>query len=414
MPCSNLTLQRELGSAAAGVCAARSCAPLNARGSPRYCYQLPPSSCERHVVKVAFVLYSCHVQADEVLGVQCKKGPPCLEGIGSNRQREPLRSARWSSTLGSTGRDESLAPGLAGMPATRRAVVWQAENNWGSLRLMYKPIVQTLVDGLHALADANHWTVEAQIVPNTSISRLRRGSCCGMEKLQKGSIFVWVGDFAAEEVPWAELRRRGVRTVYYQTEPHDLPCELWQQALVDEIWDYSRQNIALCSGGARRDRLRGGQTNGGAVGARTFRYVPPGLQRMARAQQQSSATLAFLGLTKFGRRPRCMAWLQEHLGDRLRVFKTIWTPAGLADTLRHHGMHLNLHKECGDENGSPHGAGRLQPLELVRLSTLLSAGVLVISESSSQADEAEFAGLCTFAPLGELPNRCADEVRLQS
>lgn len=286
----------------------------------------------------------------------------------------------------------------------RRAVVWQAENDWGSLRHMYRPIVQTLVDGLRALADSNHWTVEAQVVPNTSISRLR-GGCCGMEKLQAGSIFVWVGNAASREVPWAELRRRGVRTVYYQTEPHDMPCSLWQQALVDEVWDYSRHNIALCSGGAHQDRPRGGQTSGGAVGARTFRYVPPGLQRMARAQQQSSATLAFLGATKFGRRSRCMGWLQEHLGDRLRVFNTIWTQAELADTLRHHGMHLNLHKECGDENGAPRGAGRLQPLELVRLSSLLSAGVLVISESSAEADEVEFAGLCTFAPLGELPNR---------
>ena len=37
--------------------------------------------------------------------------------------------------------------------------------------------------------------------------------------LRAGDVLVWVGIVHARKVKWKELRRRGVYTVYYQTEP---------------------------------------------------------------------------------------------------------------------------------------------------------------------------------------------------
>ena len=65
-----------------------------------------------------------------------------------------------------------------------------------------------------------------------------------------GDVVVWVGmGRAAGSVPWADLGKRGVLRVQYQTEPFGDRClfdSVWHGAR-DEIWDYSRHNVELCT-----------------------------------------------------------------------------------------------------------------------------------------------------------------------
>ena len=58
------------------------------------------------------------------------------------------------------------------------------------------------------------------------------------------STFVWVGIHGLERVPWGELRARGVRTVYYQTEPIGR-CP-FTNSTVDELWDFAWFNLEKC------------------------------------------------------------------------------------------------------------------------------------------------------------------------
>ena len=71
----------------------------------------------------------------------------------------------------------------------------------------------------------------------------------------------------------------------------------------------------------------------------------------------------------------------------------------MRSVLRHAGVFVNLHKDCGEPN---------RPLETVRLSLLLSAGARVISESSDPADEELYAGIVSFAPAPQLGRVISD------
>ena len=105
------------GGRRAGVCSPRAAcrmacpagAPLNARGTPTYCYQLPPATCEQHFVEVAFALYACKVAMDVVLGPRCKVGPRCLGGSHSRPGRRRWVGGGSVATLGKAGQLAALA-----------------------------------------------------------------------------------------------------------------------------------------------------------------------------------------------------------------------------------------------------------------------------------------------------------------
>jgi len=255
---------------------------------------------------------------------------------------------------------------------------------------MYRPLVQTLIAGASAtIANRSHWQVKSHVVPylspaevNATTSRTRWAA---LAALRARDIFVWIGIASSTAVPFKKLQERGVLTVYYQTEPHSesWPCEA--PATVDEVWDYSRRNIALCVANMSHRSNRP-----------TFRYVPPGLLDEAPpAQQHLSATLAFLGATLFGNRSSCWQWLAARLGKRLRRVNGTWTRAQAARVGRQHGIYLNLHKSCGGE--------ATQPLESFRFSQLLSSSAIVVSEPCAEIDEAEYRGMALFAPLSAIP-----------
>lgn len=77
--------------------------------------------------------------------------------------------------------------------------------------------------------------------------------------LRAGDVLVWVGIVHARKVKWKELRRRGVYTVYYQTEPmarvgRKVGVEEATTGTVDAdaIWDYSKANMDHIDGARGR------------------------------------------------------------------------------------------------------------------------------------------------------------------
>ena len=229
-----------------------------------------------------------------------------------------------------------------------------------------------------------------------------------MAALTAGDVVVWVGmGRAAGSVPWADLGKRGVLRVQYQTEPFGDRCRfdsVWHGAR-DEIWDYSRHNVELCT-----SARNGG---GDLISKVPYRYVPPGAFSDAslperkrflpepRADAALASTAAFLGAIPSNSTPgmpgyarrRCYATLKAELGAGLRHADAAYTAASLRGELLKHRVFVNLHKDCG----SP-----LRPAEAVRFAILLAVGARVVSEHANPADEREFEGLVEFVPLADL------------
>jgi hypothetical protein len=110
---------------------------------------------------------------------------------------------------------------------------------------MYKPAIETL----NALGEHS---VSIDNVVNVS-------------EIPYNSTFIWVGVHNVQRVPWKQIRARGAKTVYYQTERVN-SCAL-TKSNVDEIWDYAWYNIEQCKG--KRD-------------APVLRYVPIARQLWAK------------------------------------------------------------------------------------------------------------------------------------
>ena len=236
----------------------------------------------------------------------------------------------------------------------------------------------------------------------------RASSTKRMAALTAGDVVVWVGmGRAAGSVPWADLGKRGVLRVQYQTEPFGDRCRfdsVWHGAR-DEIWDYSRHNVELCT-----SARNGG---GDPISKVPYRYVPPGAFSDASLPERKrflpeppadaalASTAAFLGAIPSNSTPgmpgyarrRCFATLKAELGAGLRHADSAYTAASLRGELLKHRVFVNLHKDCG----SP-----LRPAEAVRFAVLLAVGARVVSEHANPADEREFEGLVEFVPLADL------------
>ena len=216
-----------------------------------------------------------------------------------------------------------------------------------------------------------------------------------------GLVFIWVGieDEAQFFANGPALADHGYTCVYYQTEPigHGTTRDgygstwvqpgfnletTWIQVVRDaswlhEIWDYSRVNVKL---------IREGLSSipGTAALDKRVRYVPPGyvsdFNVTAPLTTTSSPRLLFMGKLRW--RDRTITQV-----DVVGRYHT-WTDEAWRALLREEpSVHVNLHKG---------GAYNDDPLEAFRMSTLLSMGLLVISQEAYFRDMHEYEGLVTF------------------
>lgn len=278
-------------------------------------------------------------------------------------------------------------------------MLWQAGGGMPAhdLAFMYRPLTETLAAGF---ADAPPAVVAALGGPprvlrgqgvRALMARRWKGDPRGAAaQLGAGDVFVWLGPTGSEVPAWAAMRRAGVRTVYYQTEPADR-CAL-ARSRPDEVWDFAWHNLDAC-----RPRLPPGIV---------LRYVPLGFVpppppatpvQTAAPREGAEAELLFFGYPHFksGRR-WCYERLGKRLGARLNATWSVWSAEGFEAWWAARGqwsVHLNLHKSCESAHN---------PV-VFRAALLLSRGAAVLSERAYPKDEEEFRGLVHFGAVDALP-----------
>lgn len=327
---------------------------------------------------------------EEWCGTHC--GPKCCAS-----DRELRRQARESISLHTAAdgqpaprRSDPLLPSAGSRRA--RAMLWQGEKNTvGRLGFMYWPVMSTLLEGFRHTDAAVAVGVGFSLAYHEELARLRRGD-----------MLVWVGINGRNSQPWRELRSRGVRTVYYNTEPVDAPGMCVRGHVVDEVcsshaglctapgttqdparprvflqvWDFSHFNLERC---ARRSRY--------GKPPRRQRFVPPGYVRSALpVRDGASRSLLFFGALAPAGRGACFGALKSRLGARLQRTYAVWNASALDDLMRRYDVFLNLHKGCATRG----------PVTF-RNAVLLNAAKLVLSERAHPADEREYEGMLTFA-----------------
>ena len=258
---------------------------------------------------------------------------------------------------------------------------------------MFAPIIRTLLRGINATGShVSVAEVDNGVEAHEALTREAK-------RFNGRDAFVWIGPKQHAFPPWPEMRKNGVRTIYYQTEP--LPanggCMLPGMrrpstsftANVDEVWDYSEWNLVQCGRQPHAPTLRllpPGDVGGDAVGG-----------AVAPAAGGNNPRAVFLGDPSLEERAKCFAGL-KHL---VTPINDVWSEAGLRKLIaaRPPPVFVNLHKRCtGGER-----AERLQPLEAVRLAQLLSLGAIVVSQRANARDEKRYEGLVDFASLEGLP-----------
>lgn len=303
-----------------------------------------------------------------------------------------------SLTARSAARLLGVAPNVSNGDARRsmRVMLLQVarEGKW-NYRFMYEPAFRTIVAGFEAYA---HRT-ELNFTASNDMSAQKRDILRATSALEKGDLFIWLGLAGYSSAPWDELHRRGVRTVFYRTEPKG-PCIFTNQG-VDETWDYTHVNVA---------RQRGiCATIGGMQNRSTSisRYLPPGwpagvqLPRPLVIPQRVQATsrLTFLGhvlgrISSNKSRAVCLRRIQSTMrGARISVQTKMWTTGAVARVVKPGMVFLNLHRGC--ENP-------VRPFEAFRASQLIPFGALLISEHAATPDERSFHGIVEFETVDNL------------
>ena len=218
-------------------------------------------------------------------------------------------------------------------------------------------------------------------------------------RLLSGDVLIWVGMHSAQRVPFTQLHRAGVYTIYYSTEPYNSRLSLipphpsggCRLPNADEIWDYSQANIDQCREWSRN-------------GSRPMRYLPPGAYKPCRFVERCAVKhatpirpLAFVGwLNPFlvEGRAKCLKTLRRGGGFNVSHFGQVITSADFRALYASHDVFLNLHQRCGDD-----AEDLTQPFEAFRAADLLGHRALLISARSDPRDEANFDGIVAFANL---------------
>lgn len=276
--------------------------------------------------------------------------------------------------------------GLLPSSACVRLLLWQVVPNGIAVARKYaylfEPFTATLRKGVEAVRGANCAALVHAIVPVTSNEAALRSLVAS--DMGPGDLFVQLGPYGLDAVPWRPIADKGVRTVYYQTEPLRF-CFSARNRPILEIWDYSRCNMRLCDGMAK-------------ASAHVRRHVPAGVVRSPLAHHaKTPPPLVFLTGTLTHSRRECVARLTEALGgDHLVVEQGTWSDSALGELVERQSIFLNLHRECL----STHPCLALEP----RVVKMLNSGALVVSQHSVE-DEPLYVRVpgVVFANLSEIP-----------
>ena len=265
-------------------------------------------------------------------------------------------------------------------------MLWHGERPDGRLAFLYWPVLGTLIEGFRPAVAAR--AVDLAVGVGFTAEYERR-----LKALRAGDTFVWVGINGRFSQPWRRLRARGVRTVYYQTEPAQkhqcYPVVLGRQAAsnetLDEIWDFSWHNIEGCARTFGHPRLR---------------FIPPGYLRQPEALREGAFddSLVFFGsLMWWAERNACFSALRKELGAKLVHVYSAWNASEFGALMGKYDFFVNLHQQCmARERDGGHA-----PVTF-RHAVLLNQRKILLSQRSHAGDEAEYAGMVAFAPLDGL------------
>lgn len=242
----------------------------------------------------------------------------------------------------------------------KNVYIWHGDG-WGGNKLswMYAPARKTLVEGFKNLVNEKYIDERVKFYK--------------WDIIKPNSIFIWIGEYHAERVPWNQLKKKNIYTIYYQTEPWN-ENKRWNFN-ANEIWDYSLRNVYKI----RKELIKKEKK------PRKIRYVPPGYLLSKKLSQQKNSNIIFFGDTHW--RPQYKA-MKNKFRDKLIHIFNIWNQPDFDKYIIEKpkgSIFLNLHKH-----------NKCLCAEGLRFSQLLSAGCLIISEKCDTLDENIFKDYVTF------------------
>ena len=293
---------------------------------------------------------------------------------------------------------------MAPKPAQGKVLIWNGEREDGHLTYMYHPVVWTLREGLQAIGC------------NVSVgSGIQRSLHRSLNSLSLGDSFIFVGSADHNALPWDQLRKRQIRTIYYNTEPFGCLKGLGP-VNVDEVWDYSWANVDRCVAAGKFRKASNTSTVLDFSKQKIIRYVPPGAIKGSPQVVNFGKFGRGRGWTFLGRadasqaRLGCFRTATAGLQRGRDFFETsnVWSNKTFRDLIQSSNgpsIFLSIHKNCNR-------AG--MPFEALRGSLLLSAGALLISERSYTKDMNEYRGMVNFAPAGRALREAATAIMVLS
>ena len=357
---------------------------------------------------------------------------------------------------------------MEGVAKRHRLLVWQPDGK--VLAWMFAPFVTTMLLGVR---QTDNFSPSVRFLRSQSDTiGIAADIMSELDLLQEGDVFVWVGphhvlrqpEGAVPEacpppvLPWANLTSRGVKTVFYNTEPRPrmvLPQRQQTQAKVDlnacklcfgigrpdlvaEVWDYAVANGAwateqsteqVCGqvmskhastasiGRRTEHRHTNGAPDANALLAEVLdfpptaapsppvtRYVPPGnflaIEPEVRAQMLQHCDVQRVGwqatAAHSANRERWINTLASHSVNLVGTEGGVWSRDAQLAELNTSCIFINIHRVAWLD-----GDARSAPFESFRAAAFLGGGGLLVSQASDPRDMQEYEGLVDFVDTPE-------------
>mmetsp|Transcript_5160 Transcript_5160/g.15188 ORF Transcript_5160/g.15188 Transcript_5160/m.15188 type:complete len:378 (-) Transcript_5160:178-1311(-) len=258
--------------------------------------------------------------------------------------------------------------------------LWHTDGGFRGLSKahMYEPIRETLRRGLEARADECGYEVSVTIF---------KASDGTPRAISDGDVVIYFGSYGFRVPAIGALRDGGVSIIKFETEPGRPPTD---GALMPWETPSAKQRGALIENWS--------YTHAYASKNPRHRIVPPGyIERFPRPPTTPGPVGHFSWLGIVG---RCMDQIPRDVQRRVSQHYNVRTYEDWEDHMSaNHTVYLSLHKEsCPSRHRDTVRPSREQPMEYFRLSSIISAGGVVVSEPSHPADEAALEGMVLFEP----------------